>query len=46
MTLQQTVSKILGRNVSLEEAKEFAVNQFGVLALFIKMNIFLDTNNK
>lgn len=36
MTLQQTVSKILGRNVSLEEAKDFAANQFGVLSAFLR----------
>lgn len=36
MNLQKTVSEILGREVSIEEAKEFAVNQFGVLVAFIK----------
>lgn len=36
MNLQQTVSKILGKQVSLEEAKEFANNQFGVLAAYLK----------
>lgn len=36
MNLQQTVSNILGKQVSLEEAKEFANNQFGVLAAYLK----------
>ena len=36
MTLQQTVSKLLNREVSLEEAKEFANDQFGTLCAYIK----------
>ena len=38
MTLQETVSKILKRNVSVDEAKDFANNQFGVLTTFIREN--------
>lgn len=34
MNLVQTVSKILGRQVSEDEAKEFALNQYGVLTTF------------
>ena len=33
--LQQTVSKLLNRDVSIEEAKEFANDQFGTLCAFI-----------
>jgi hypothetical protein len=36
MTLQQTVSVILKKEVTLEEAKDFAANQFGVLTAFIE----------
>ena len=38
MNLQDTVTKILKRKVSLEEAKEFANNQFGVLAAYLREN--------
>jgi len=34
MNLQQTVSRILGIEVSIEEAKDFANNQYGVLCQF------------
>mgnify|MGYP001314563138 CR=1 FL=1 len=34
MNLVQTVAKILGRDVSEDEAKEFALNQYGVLTTF------------
>lgn len=34
MNLQQTVSKILGREVSLEEAMNFANEQYGVLCQY------------
>jgi hypothetical protein len=34
MNLQQTVSRILGREVSIEEAKNFANDQYGVLCQF------------
>lgn len=36
MTLTQTVSEILKRDVSTDEAKEFANNQFGALCAFIR----------
>ena len=36
MNLQDTVSKILKKEVTLEEAKDFANNQFGVLSTFLK----------
>jgi hypothetical protein len=36
MNLVQTVSKILDREVSEEEAKDFALNQYGVLTTFNK----------
>lgn len=36
MNLIQTVSKILGREVSEDEAKNFALNQYGVLCAFNK----------
>ena len=36
MNLQETVSKILGREVTIEEAKTFAQDQFGALATYIK----------
>jgi len=36
MNLQETVSKILGREVSTEEAKDFALNQFGVLTSYLR----------
>ncbi len=35
MTLQQTISKMIGRDVSIEEAKEYANNQFGVFCAYI-----------
>ncbi len=41
MNLQQTVSTIQGQAVTEEEAKEFALNQFGVLSAFIR-NKYLD----
>lgn len=34
MNLTQTVSKILGREVTEQEAMEFALNQYGVLTTF------------
>ncbi len=39
MNLQDTVAKILKREVSVEEAKEFANNQFGVLATYLRENL-------
>lgn len=36
MSLQETVSLILGESVSVEDAKEFAHKQFGVLADYIR----------
>lgn len=36
MNLQETVSKILGKEVTVEEAKTFAQDQFGTLAAYIK----------
>lgn len=36
MNLIETVSKILGREVTLDEAKTFANVQFGVLAAYLK----------
>ncbi len=34
MTLQETVSKILNRKVSIEEAKDFANDQYGLLCAY------------
>lgn len=34
MNLVQTVSKILGKEVTEDEAKDFALNQYGVLCAF------------
>jgi len=39
MTLQETVSKILKKEVSLEEAKTFANEQFGVLSAFMEKDM-------
>lgn len=39
MNLQQTVSEILKRKVTIEEAKDFAANQFGVLATYLKQKM-------
>jgi hypothetical protein len=36
MNLQETVSKILNKEVTVEEAKTFAQDQFGALATYIK----------
>jgi hypothetical protein len=36
MNLQETVSEILKRPVSIDEAKQFALDQYGVLVAFIK----------
>ena len=36
MNLQDTVAKILGKEVTVEEAKTFAQDQFGTLAAYIK----------
>jgi hypothetical protein len=36
MDLIKTVSKILKREVTEQEAKDFALNQYGVLASFIR----------
>lgn len=36
MNLQETVSKILGREVTLDEAKTFANENFGLLAAYLK----------
>lgn len=36
MNLQETVSKLLNKDVSIEEAKDFALDQFGVLTAYIK----------
>jgi len=36
MTLVETVSQILNKDVSLDEAKDFANNQFGVLSSFLR----------
>ncbi len=38
MTLQQTVSKILKKEVSETEAQIFASQQFGVLCSYIRKN--------
>jgi hypothetical protein len=38
MNLQQTVSKILGKEVTTEEAKQFANDQFGILATYLRKN--------
>lgn len=38
MNLQETVSLILGKQVSIEDAKDFAHNQFGTLAAHIRNN--------
>lgn len=53
MTLQQTVSEILNKEVSLDEAKEFANTQFGVLCAYIKdkqfpdgFSSFIETHNE
>lgn len=46
MNLQEAVSNILKRNVSIEEAKEFAYNQFGVLSTYIKENADADKEQK
>lgn len=35
MNLQETVSKILKREVTIEESKEFALKQFGTLHAYI-----------
>ena len=36
MNLQETVSEIQRREVSIEEAKDFAYEQYGVLCAFIR----------
>lgn len=36
MNLIQTVSKILGKEVTEEEAKDFALTQFGLLASYLR----------
>jgi len=36
MNLQETVSKILGKQVTVEQAKDFANDQFGVLCAYLK----------
>jgi hypothetical protein len=38
MDLQETVSKILRREVTLEEAMKFANKQFGVLSTYLREN--------
>lgn len=38
MTLQQTVSNILGKDVTIEFAMEFANKQFGTLISYVKRN--------
>ena len=43
MNLQQTVSKMLKKEVSLKEAQEFANDQFGTLCAYIREQKF---NNK
>lgn len=43
MNLQKTVSKILKRNVSIDEAKKFAQEQYGVLCAY---NRQIDKLNK
>lgn len=40
MTLRYAVSKILSRNVTNKEAKEFASSQYGVLCAFIRSEAF------
>lgn len=40
MTLKCAVSKILSRNVTNKEAKEFASRQYGVLCAFIRSEAF------
>jgi len=39
MSLVETVSEILNRQVSEDGAKDFALNQFGVLAAYLRNNI-------
>lgn len=39
MNLKQTVSKILKREVSKQEAMEFALNQYGALMAFISKRL-------
>lgn len=38
MTLIQTVTQIIGKPVTETEAKDFALNNFGLLATFIREN--------
>lgn len=38
MNLQQTASKILGKEVTIEEAMQFANDQFGILATYLRKN--------
>jgi hypothetical protein len=45
MNLQQTVSEILGREVSLEVAKDFAHEQFGLLSTYLKTPKVLSVKN-
>lgn len=39
MTLTKTVSNILKREVTQEEAKTFALEQFGTLTAYLKNNL-------
>ncbi len=45
MNLRQAVTQILGRQVSEDEAKEFALNQYGVLTAFNR-NLYKKVDTK
>ncbi len=47
MNLTQTVSKILNREVTEEEAKTFALEQFGTLSAYLRqLDVDYKTKNK
>jgi len=46
MTLQQTVSSILKKDVTLEFAMNFANTQFGILASYLRDNDYKKTETK
>lgn len=46
MTLTTTVTNILCRRVTDEEAKEFALNNYGILATYIRQQFVTDFKSK
>ena len=46
MTLTKTVTNILSKRVTDEEAKQFALNNYGILATYIRQQFITKLNHE